>query len=641
MSESKKAVFLSYAKQDASAALRICEALRAAGVEVWFDQSELRGGDAWDAAIRRQIKTCALMIPVISANTQGRAEGYFRLEWKLAIDRSHLMSHDRAFLVPVVIDQTGEGDERVPDKFREVQWTRLPGGETSPAFAARIIRLLEQEAVGVTHTPAPAAPLAARSSPVGDPPPTIAAPTPPTATPAAAPPAASPKRRLPVAGLVAVAVLLCIGIAAWATRHSWLHPSSVVAYSNEDRRMTYAVLPFQAAADDAHGMQIAKATADEILTMLESRRELVSVAPRASAEQAVTHEAGMKKLAQMLDVHFLVRGSVARSGNGYKVTVLGIDGDSERVLATQSLTVAADELTPHWRDDAVDVVYALVGAGLRAEVKRARDKPVDALDVRDLTFRAHVDWRAQRDADGKAANANANALLNRALALAPDDQFALRTVASINLCDCVNAWSQNPDEQKAIGAAAMEKYLRVDPDSSYMLVEKAALYQLRLRWEESVVIADTILGREPTDANALGLKAAGLLRLGRLKEAQAIADGLLSRYPTNWSVLELVGDVSFAQGDYDRAAQMAQKAAAQMSEPDLRDRISGSIRLTLIASEAKLGHAARAKAALADFTTTLPAATTITAIKKWMHPSADLADFEPLYDGLRLAGVAD
>src|SRR5271154_6616373 len=108
--ESNKAIFLSYAKEDGEAAARICEALRAAGLEVWFDQSELRGGDAWDAAIRRQIKTCALMIPVISANTQGRAEGYFRLEWKLAIDRSHLMSHDRAFLIPVVIDQTNEDD---------------------------------------------------------------------------------------------------------------------------------------------------------------------------------------------------------------------------------------------------------------------------------------------------------------------------------------------------------------------------------------------------------------------------------------------------------------------------------------------------------------------------------------------------
>src|ERR1017187_3164987 len=121
------AVFLSYASQDAEAAKRICESLRAAGIEVWFDQSELRGGDAWDQNIRQKIQSCGLFVPVISANTQSRPEGdfrrewklagarsgrdcvfaeitgtkrqsrpegYFRLEWKLAVDRSHLMSDD-------------------------------------------------------------------------------------------------------------------------------------------------------------------------------------------------------------------------------------------------------------------------------------------------------------------------------------------------------------------------------------------------------------------------------------------------------------------------------------------------------------------------------------------------------------------
>ena len=84
MSEPTQAVFLSYASQDADAARRICVALRAAGVEVWFDQSELVGGDMWNQKIRRQIKYCALLIPIISANTQSRTEGYFQLEWRRA-----------------------------------------------------------------------------------------------------------------------------------------------------------------------------------------------------------------------------------------------------------------------------------------------------------------------------------------------------------------------------------------------------------------------------------------------------------------------------------------------------------------------------------------------------------------------------
>ncbi len=148
------AVFLSYASQDSEAALRICKALRVSGVEVWFDQSELRGGDAWDAKIRQQIQSCALFVPVISANTQSRPEGYFRLEWKLAVDRSHLMSDDHPFFVPVVIDDTPDSAARVPLRFRERQWTRLPGGETPFAFAERVRKLLLERRVAESKVPA-------------------------------------------------------------------------------------------------------------------------------------------------------------------------------------------------------------------------------------------------------------------------------------------------------------------------------------------------------------------------------------------------------------------------------------------------------------------------------------------------------
>ncbi len=137
-----KAVFLSYASQDAEAAKKICDALRAAGVEVWFDQSELRGGDAWDQSIRRQIKECALFVPIVSANTQARREGYFRLEWKLADDRTHLMAKGTRFILPVCVDDTKDWDAIVPDSFTTVQWTRLAGGEGAAPFAERVKKLL-------------------------------------------------------------------------------------------------------------------------------------------------------------------------------------------------------------------------------------------------------------------------------------------------------------------------------------------------------------------------------------------------------------------------------------------------------------------------------------------------------------------
>ncbi len=146
--DSQRAVFLSYASEDADSAQRMCAALRGAGIEVWLDQSELRGGDAWDATIRRQIKRCALFIPLISANTRARAEGYFRLEWKLAVDRSHLFASEKAFLLPVVIDATREADALVPERFREVQWTSCPSGNAPREFIERVARLLAPERPG-------------------------------------------------------------------------------------------------------------------------------------------------------------------------------------------------------------------------------------------------------------------------------------------------------------------------------------------------------------------------------------------------------------------------------------------------------------------------------------------------------------
>jgi len=142
VTEPTHAVFLSHASQDAEAAQGIYDALRAAGIEVWFDKSELRGGDIWDARIRQQVRDCALFIPIISARTQARAEGYFRLEWRLAEQRTHLMGRQRAFLVPVCIDDTPERDADVPDSFLSVQWVRLPEGTPTTEFVERVRRLI-------------------------------------------------------------------------------------------------------------------------------------------------------------------------------------------------------------------------------------------------------------------------------------------------------------------------------------------------------------------------------------------------------------------------------------------------------------------------------------------------------------------
>ena len=138
-----KAIFLSYARDDAVAARRLAEALRSSGLEVWFDENELRGGDAWDGKIRRQIDECTLFVPVISQRTNARAKGYFRLEWKLAVDQTQLLAAGVPFIAPIAIDDVREAHAVVPPEFMRVQWIRLPGALPTPEFIAQIKRLID------------------------------------------------------------------------------------------------------------------------------------------------------------------------------------------------------------------------------------------------------------------------------------------------------------------------------------------------------------------------------------------------------------------------------------------------------------------------------------------------------------------
>ena len=128
-------VFISYASEDYEAARTLHESLDAAGIESWFDKERLGSGDAFAQRIRSSINNCACFVPLISANTSGRLEGFFRREWYWARDRAEGIAEGTRFIMPVSIDGTTEGAEGVPELFRELHWTDLPGGVATAAFA--------------------------------------------------------------------------------------------------------------------------------------------------------------------------------------------------------------------------------------------------------------------------------------------------------------------------------------------------------------------------------------------------------------------------------------------------------------------------------------------------------------------------
>ena len=134
----ENAVFISYAREDLPAVQQIKAGLEAAGVTTWFDVERLESGDDYDRKIQRNISRCSYFIPVISANTQRRLEAYFRREWSYALDRARNMAEGALFILPVTLDATGAAEAVVPERFKALHFTHLPGGQVTPEFARRL-----------------------------------------------------------------------------------------------------------------------------------------------------------------------------------------------------------------------------------------------------------------------------------------------------------------------------------------------------------------------------------------------------------------------------------------------------------------------------------------------------------------------
>jgi TolB-like protein/Flp pilus assembly protein TadD len=283
--EPAHAVFLSYASEDAAAAARIAAALRARGVEVWFDQSELRGGDAWDQLIRRQIRDCRLFVPIISANSEARHEGYFRLEWDLADQRSHKIVRHKAFILPVCLDETPRSDAGVPESFQRVQWVQLPGGEASAAFVERVQTLLSDESSNTRRATQDDSSARALTGPAR-------------------------AQRLTLAAVIAVALLCILG---------FFGLERLRTAGSAAPRESIAVLPLANESGDTKEQYFSDGISEDLITALSQFPGLRVIGRSSSFHFRDSKEDG-RSIGAKLQVAHLLEGSVRRSGDMVRVS---------------------------------------------------------------------------------------------------------------------------------------------------------------------------------------------------------------------------------------------------------------------------------------------------------------------------------
>jgi TolB-like protein len=458
MTGSKRAVFLSYASQDADAARHVFETLQSAGIEVWFDQSELRGGDAWDRQISKQIHECALFIALISAHTDARAEGYFRREWRIAVDRTRDMADDEAFLLPVVIDGTPDATARVPDKFRDVQWTRLPGGVAPAAFAERLGRLLaphEHGAPTPNGLPAGAAPVtgALRDS--------STAPRPATGNLAA-----SWRSRLVLllvaAAVIATAYFLFDRIVLSkrvpeAEKHSApLAPAASLGQIPIPEK-SIAVLPFVDMSEKKDQEYFSDGLAEELLDLLAQVPDL-RVPARTSSFYFKGKPDDIASIAQKLRVAHVLEGSVRKAGGTIRVTAQLIRADNGYHLWSKTYDRGIKDIFKVQDEIAAAVVDALKARLLPAQQISSRHR-TDSTEA----YTEYLLGNQFRARDTPEANQRAVTAFRKAVVLDPGYAAAYSGLADAEWRVADMSIGEPGAYQRA--ATAADKAIALAPDS--------------------------------------------------------------------------------------------------------------------------------------------------------------------------------
>ena len=470
------AVFLSYASQDAEAAKRIRDALRAAGIEVWFDQSELRGGDAWDHKIRQQIHDCALFLPIISNNTQARAEGYFRLEWRLADQRTHLMGRNRAFLVPVCVDRTPEKDADVPDSFLAVQWTWLHDGQPTAVFTERIRKLLEGPAVALVAQPRTGNTHERRSV----------------------------ARRWRIIGTIAVAVaavatasLLLINTRRPpATRSATAAVEPVKALPHGPPEKSVAVLPFVDMSEKKDQEYLADGLAEEILDRLAQSPGL-KVCGRTSSFHFKHSAASLADIGKSLNVANVLEGSVRRSGTTLRVTTQLIRVDTGFHVWSQTYARPVADILKVQEEIAQEVATAL-GTVLRsASADTQGTSNVEAYD-------AYLKARAAELRFTRSDLLESRTLYRKAVAIDPNYVEAWAGLA--RAAGMAVEFDEPPPGSDVESREAGDHVLRLAPDSADAQFELRDRYLFSWNWR-GLRSADAALLKQDYSKSALRVGA--------------------------------------------------------------------------------------------------------------------------------------
>jgi len=287
-------------------------------------------------------------------------------------------------------------------------------------------------------------------------------------------------------------------------------------------RPSVAVLPFKNLSTDAGQDFFSAGITEDVITALGRFSNLLVVAKSASF-QLKDRNLSPAEIGRLLNVRYLLEGSVRRAGDRLRVSVELTEAATGRNVWSEAYDAEVKDIFDVQQDIARRVVGAAAVKLTRFERDRALAKPTESLAAYEHVLRGREHFsRATRDSNDEAQD-----MFQRAIDLDPSYAAAYAELGLTLIEAVASGWTEFIADDLARAETLAQKALLLDSASTTAYRLLAEVHLARRRFDLALGQIDRALEFNPSDAESFSMRGNILVWAGRAAEALPWLEGAL------------------------------------------------------------------------------------------------------------------
>lgn len=395
-------------------------------------------------------------------------------------------------------------------------------------------------------------------------------------------------------------------------------------------RPMIVVLPFDNRSGDPEQEYFADGITEDVISAL-SRFRWTDVIARNTSFTFKGSAVDVRDIAETLGAHYVVEGSVRKSGNRVRISAQLTDALLNQYLWGDRYDRDLGDVFALQDEIAEKVSTAIQPVLESTEIMRAERKPPENLEAWDHVMRA----RSLSMNLEQGANARAREHFKHALAKDPNYVPALTGLAVTHFQDVLFSWAADPGESIAAARELAERAVRINENDAWVHCALGFTLFLSKAPDDAIEHYRRAIDLNPNFAHAYGYLAIQLAYAGEPEAAMEAANNAMRLSPHDSELFHFyvaIATAHYVAGRYEEALEWARRTLRE------RQGVPAALRL-VAASYAQLGRAGEAGAALEEVLARSPgmSLSSIKAVFHFKRPE-DLARY---LDGLRKAGLPE